>query len=127
MKKVFAICVGIFFSLNLIAQKKDLTQQTLEFLNDSFYWNLQKDNEMILIEFGEYNYISHQFVEMSSITKITRLRLKFILKCVDVDKYEFIVKDPSKANGFDYKGSFIATISNGKYTFSNLKYVKRDK
>ena len=121
MKQLFILCVSVLCSLNLLAQSQEIALKSLEYLNQEFHLNLEKENELIFVKIDTFEYISFQFVSVGELKDLKKIKWKYELRELNVNKYEFELRISSQ-----YLGSFEIKKENGEYKIFNLKYVKRD-
>jgi len=121
MKQLFILCVSVLCSLNLLAQSPEIAIKSLEYLNQEFHLNLEKENELIFVKIDTFEYISFQFVSVGELKDLKKIKWKYELRELKANKYEFNLRISS-----EYIGSFELKEENGKYKFFNLKYVSRE-
>ncbi|MBK7682326.1 MAG: hypothetical protein IPJ26_07580 [Bacteroidetes bacterium] len=124
MEKLFIYLVlAVFCSCNAIAQKSDkLVLQSLEYLNQKFHLNLEKENVVILIKMdSSEKYICYKYFKNSDLPELARIKWQYEIEVLGKDSYEFTLKSSS-----EYKGTFEVLEKEQDYTFTNLRYVKRN-
>jgi hypothetical protein len=124
MAKIFIyVLLSVFCSCNAIAQKSDkLVLQSLEYLNQKFHLNLEKENVSILIKMGNSeNYICYKYFEKDDLPELSRIKWQYEIETLGKGRYEFTLKSSSK-----FKGTFEVLEKDHDYTFTNLRYVKRN-
>ncbi|SRR5258705_8489539 len=122
MKKyIVSIILVAFFNFSISAQDNEkIALQSLEFLNQKFHLNLEKENEPILIAIDGYEYICYKYINHDSLPLISRLKRKYNLHKLDDTKYEFIFSLSSK-----YSGTFEILVDDDmNFKFFNLNYIK---
>lgn len=124
MAKLF-ICVvlAVFCSCNAIAQKNDkLVLQSLEYLNQKFHLNLEKENVVILIKMdNSEKYICYKYFKNADLPELSRVKWQYEIEELGKGSYGFTLKSSS-----EFKGTFEALEKEKDYTFTNLRYVKRN-
>ncbi len=124
MAKLFIyVVLAVFCSCNAIAQKSDkLVLQSLEFLNQRFHLNLEKENVVILIKMdNSEKYICYKYFKNANLPELSRIKWQYEIKAIGKSNYEFTLNSSS-----EFKVTFKALEKEQDYTFTNLEYVKRN-
>jgi len=122
--KLFSIFISIILvGTSAIAQNNDhLVLQSLEFLNQKFHLNLEKENEIIFIQMNNSEeYICLKYTEKTNLPDLSKTKWHYQIKALTNNKYEFILNSSS-----EYKGTFETVIRDQTFTFINLRFVKRN-
>jgi hypothetical protein len=124
MAKLFIyVLLAVFCSCNAIAQNSDkLVLQSLEYLNQKFHLNLEKENVAILIKVdNSENYICYKYFKNDDLPELSRVKWQYEIETLGKGSYEFTLKSSS-----EFKGTFEVSEKEQDFTFTNLRYVKRN-
>ena len=124
MPKLFAyVVLTVFCSCNVVAQKSDkLVLHSLEFLNQRFHLNLEKENVVIMVKLNNLErYICYKYFKNNYLPELSRITWEYEINQVSKNSYKFTLTGSSK-----FKGTFDAIEKEQNFTFTNLKYIKRN-
>lgn len=66
-------------------------------------------------------YICYKYFKNSDLPELARIKWQYEIEVLGKDSYEFTLKSSS-----EYKGTFEVLEKEQDYTFTNLRYVKRN-
>ena len=124
MTKLFIyVLLAVFSCSNAIAQKSNkLVLRSLEYLNQKFHLNLEKENVAILIKVdNSENYICFKYFKNDDLPELSSIKWQYEIEALGKGNYEFNLKSSS-----EFKGTFEVLEKEQDFTFTNLRYVERN-
>ena len=112
----------IFLNCNAYSQDNIVVAlQSLEFLNQIFYMNFEKEQDIILIKIDNLEeFICFKYITKTNLNDVQKIKLKYELKTLTNEIFEFKL-----INSSEFNGTFEILKEGNEYKFINLKYVKK--